>query len=173
MSTPLAGILVRPATAADAEALIAHVLAMIEEAPQCLPMGPGEFTMTVEEERAFLEKTAASDNCLYLVAEVNGVIVGALNFTGGKRAALRHAATLGVSVRPAWQGAVGTALLTEAIRRAKTSGVLRRLDLLVYADNLRAIRLYERHGFEREGVRKKAVFRNGEFIDNIEMAMIW
>lgn len=165
---------IRRAVADDAERMIAHVHHMAVEAPQFLPIEPGEFQMTVEEERKLLDTVNASDNSAFLIAEAAGEIVGVLNYFGGKRNALRHAATLGLSVRFAWQNhGVGTALLSTAIRMARESGVIRRLNLYVYADNARAIRLYERHGFVREGVRRKAIRRDGQFIDDYEMALVW
>ncbi len=165
---------IRPAAPDDAERLIAHVLAMTVEAARWLPMQPDEFPLTLEQERQFLADVANSDNSLFLLAEVAGEIVGLLNYAGGKRRAMRHVATLGISIREAWQGkGVGKALMTDAIRRAKASGVLRRLDLIVYADNHRAIALYERMGFQREGVRRSAILREGEFIDEIGMALLW
>jgi RimJ/RimL family protein N-acetyltransferase len=166
--------IVRHATPDDAEQLITHVQHMAVEAAQWLPMQPGEFQVSMEEEREILTKAAASQNSLFLVAEVDGKIVGLLNYSGGKRKATRHVATFGMSVRSAWQcRGVGTALLTAAIRHAKESGCIRRLDLQVYADNERAIRLYKRLGFVSEGVLRNTALRNGEFIDGIMMALIW
>ena len=167
-------ILIRPATPDDAEPLIAHVHAMIVEAADCLPMRPGEFQMTVEAEREFLARIAASENSLFLIAESDGKLIGVLNYSGVNRYAIRHVATLGISVRAAYQRrGVGSALLAEAIRRARASGCVRRLDLLVYADNERAIRLYERFGFLREGVHTRAIRRNHELIDEVRMALLW
>jgi RimJ/RimL family protein N-acetyltransferase len=167
-------ILFRPATPEDAEALIAHVHAMVIEAADCLPLQPGEFQVTVAEERELLANVAASNDSLFLVAQEDDRIVGVLNYSSGKRQAMRHVATLGISVRAASQGrGVGAGLLAEAIRRAKASGSIRRLDLMVYADNHRAIRLYERHGFVREGVRRCAIRRGDTLIDEVQMALVW
>lgn len=170
----IAEFIIRPARPDDAEQLISHVHHMAVEASQWLPMQPGEFQVSVEEEREILAKAAASPNSLFRVAEVDWSIVGMLNYSGGKRQATRHGATFSISVRSAWQcRGIGTALLTAAIRHAKESGCVRRLDLQVYADNERAIRLYTRLGFAAEGVLRKAVLRNGEFIDELMMALIW
>ena len=49
---------------------------------------------------------------------------------------------------------------------------LTRLELEVYADNEAAIRLYERFGFEHEGVLRRHAFRNGEYVDAIMMARL-
>lgn len=172
--TSVDALSVRPATPDDAERVIEHVLAMTAEAARWIPMERDEFTYTPEQERHLLADAAGSDSSLYLVAEVGGGIVGVLSYFGGKRRAMRHVATLGITVRQAWQGkGVGKALMTEAIRRAKASGVLRRLDLIVYADNHRAIELYEKMGFVREGLRRAAILRDGELIDEWTMALIW
>lgn len=179
MSIAINDLYVRPATPDDAERLIAHVLAMIEEAADSLPMAPGEFTMTVEQERQFLADVAAADNSLYLIAEVvraggEAELVGILNYAGGKRRATRHTAVLGISVRRAWQGqGVGRALMNEAIRRARATQVLRRLELSVYADNHRAIALYESVGFVTEGVKRRAIYRADDVIDERVMGLVW
>ncbi len=48
---------------------------------------------------------------------------------------------------------------------------LHKLYLKVFAFNTRAIRLYERIGFEREGELKDHLFRNGKWHNIIEMAL--
>ena len=45
-------------------------------------------------------------------------------------------------------------------------------ELSVYADNARAIALYERFGFEREGFHPAYSWRNGAFVDSISMARL-
>jgi RimJ/RimL family protein N-acetyltransferase len=42
----------------------------------------------------------------------------------------------------------------------------------VHADNARAIALYERIGFVREGVARDAVFVDGQYRDAISMARV-
>jgi RimJ/RimL family protein N-acetyltransferase len=45
--------------------------------------------------------------------------------------------------------------------------------LNVHADNLRAIRLYEKVGFAHEGVARDAVKIDGRYIDAVNMAIIF
>jgi RimJ/RimL family protein N-acetyltransferase len=40
------------------------------------------------------------------------------------------------------------------------------------AHNERAIRLYERMGFEREGIRRRALRVDGEWVDELFMALL-
>lgn len=166
-------IRIRRAVSADAEGLIAHVHAVIDEAGRFLPLTHAEFSLSPEQEREFLAKTEASGNGIFLVAEAGGQIVGVLNCIGGPRAANRHVTTLGMSVRRAWCGrGVGRRLMQAAIDWAGSTGVVRRIELFVLVDNLPAIRLYEKSGFQVEG-RRRAVFRRGDnWIDDLLMARL-
>lgn len=49
---------------------------------------------------------------------------------------------------------------------------LHRVELDVYDFNPRAIRCYEKAGFHREGVRREAIFRNGQYHDVLTMAVL-
>ena len=49
---------------------------------------------------------------------------------------------------------------------------IKRLELTVFADNVPAIRLYEKFGFEHEGVMRAFAFRAGSYHDAIGMARI-
>jgi len=50
--------------------------------------------------------------------------------------------------------------------------VITRVELQVFARNETAIRLYERFGSEVEGRRRRAVFRGGEYLDDLTMAVL-
>ncbi len=62
-------------------------------------------------------------------------------------------------------------LLAATVRRAREAGFAR-VEFEVRTDNARAIALYEKFGFAREGVVRRAVFVDGDYIDAIAMAMI-
>jgi L-phenylalanine/L-methionine N-acetyltransferase len=49
---------------------------------------------------------------------------------------------------------------------------LRRIELTVYVDNVAAIALYKRNGFETEGTHRDFAFRGGAFVDAYAMARI-
>lgn len=49
---------------------------------------------------------------------------------------------------------------------------LERVWLKVMADNAPAIKLYQKCGFVEEGVMRKSVFKKGQFIDQIMMAIL-
>ena len=164
---------IREAQPDDAEELIAYIHRLDDEPDSMLPRAPGEFLMTAEQERILLAEYAASDNAIYLVAVVDGIIVGSLSGSGGKRQAMRHTADFGLSVTSEWRGqGIGTALLGRLIEWAEGTGIVRRLELEVYAHNDPAIHLYRKFGFVEEGRRRQAFFQQGRFIDGILMARL-
>jgi len=134
---------------------------------------PGEFRHTVESEAAILADFAASENSVFLVAESGGKIVGVLNCRGGSRRAVRHAAMLGISVDRDWRGkGIGSQLMARAIQWAKGTGIIKRIELAVFERNSVAIQIYQKFGFEVEGKRRKAIFRDGEYLDGLMMALL-
>jgi putative acetyltransferase len=86
---------------------------------------------------------------------------------------MRHGVRLGMSIRKAWCGrGIGTEMMRYAIAWAKGTGVVRRIELLVYADNARAIHLYRKFGFVEEGRRRGVVLRDGVYIDDLIMGLM-
>jgi ribosomal protein S18 acetylase RimI-like enzyme len=76
---------------------------------------------------------------------------------------------LGIGILPAYRDrGIGTALMTrtlEAARRRK----MRKIELEVLADNKRAIALYRKLGFVREGRKLKAARLGGRYRDMVLM----
>lgn len=167
-------ITVREAHPDDAEQLVPLVQRLSEEEPPLyIVMGPGEFTLTVEQERQVLADYAAADNCVFLVAEAAGRIVGMLNCKGGTRRAKRHEVVLGISVAREWRGkGVGKKLMERAVEWARGTGVVTRIELIVFARNEVARHLYESLGFVVEGCLRRAIRRNGEYFDDLVMGLL-
>lgn len=65
---------------------------------------------------------------------------------------------------------------TEATRLALRYGFrelnLNRIELSVYADNWRAIRVYQKCGFQHEGCLRQAIYRNGRYVDEYRFAIL-
>ena len=164
---------IRHAIPGDAGQMVAFVNRLCEEPEIDIPMEPGEFAFTVEEEEDLLRELAGSQTSTFFVAEVDGQIVGVLNCFGGKRKATRHCAELGISIAKEWRGrGIGNALMAAAIDWARSTGILTRIELQVFARNAGAIQLYEKHGFRIEGTRRNAVYRNGEYLDDHTMGLL-
>ena len=85
---------------------------------------------------------------------------------------LEHVRVLGMLVVDGYRGmGVGTRLMEYALRWARAKKGVEKVVLGVFSDNQRALRLYEKFGFEVEGVRKKHYYIAGEPEDEIDMAL--
>jgi len=169
------GITVREARPDDAERLLAHIREVAAEPDVLIPMVAGEppLSLTVEEERRILAGYAAEANSVFLLAEVDTEIAGCLNCEGGRRAGNRHVGVLGISVRRPWRNrGVGSALLAAALDWARATGIVTRIELQVYAENVPAIRLYEKLGFTVEGRRRRGIRHRGRYVDDLIMAIL-
>jgi L-phenylalanine/L-methionine N-acetyltransferase len=125
---------------------------------------------SLEQTRRWFAGLGANETIL--VAELDGQVVanGGLHRQAGRR---QHAAPLGMGVRDAFQRrGIGTAILAALIDAADNWLDLRRLELTVYADNAPAIALYERAGFEREGLLRAYAFRGGRYTGAVLMARL-
>lgn len=108
-----------------------------------------------------------------LVAVVEGRVIGSIGLHRGQLHRRMHTASLGMAVHDAFVGrGVGSALMAAVIDLAERWWNIKRLELNVYADNARAIALYERFGFEREGLLRAYAWRDGAYVDSIPMARL-
>lgn len=170
------GWTVRAARPDDAAGVIALLTAIFAEPVNNLLTEPGEFTMTEEQERVFLAEQAIRPNWAAFVAVTDTTspqIIGLVTADGKQRRAIRHCASVGISVAQSWRGrGVGRALMQRVVDWARDSGLVTRLELEVLTRNEVATHLYERLGFEREGLRRHALLRNGEYLDEYIMALL-
>ena len=108
----------------------------------------------------------------HLVAVIDGKAIGSIGLmrNDGRRG---HSATLGMAVHDAYAGrGAGTALMAAIVDQADRWLNIQRLELFVWTDNVRAIALYERFGFEREGVFRSYAWRDGAYVDALSMARL-
>jgi putative acetyltransferase len=161
-------LLLRRATADDAPAY-----ARIMGDPQVFPGTLQLPHANVQRWRDLLAEAAQPGKIdLNLVAESGGQVLGTAGVHPvGPQLRRRHAMMLGIAVAPAAQGqGVGQALMAELLRYTDGWAQVLRVELTVYADNDRAIRLYQRHGFEVEGRLRGYALRHGEYADVLAMA---
>ena len=108
-----------------------------------------------------------------LVAVLEGQVIGWCDIRRQSRETHAHCGTLGMGIVSGFRGnGLGTRLITAALDAARGAG-MHRVELHVHADNPRAVALYEKVGFLREGVARDAVKIDGRFIDSIGMAVIF
>ena len=67
---------------------------------------------------------------------------------------------------------LGTFAVSEIIEHAFYNMNLRRIELSVLKDNIRAQALYKKVGFRTEGEKQEAIFKNGKFVNLYSMALL-
>jgi RimJ/RimL family protein N-acetyltransferase len=163
---------VREAEAADAKAVLAYIDEVSGET-DFLDFGRGEIGMTETDEAEFLDRKRKSADSLFLIASIGDEVAGTLGFNAGHRSRRRHAGEFGISVRKRfWGMGVGSLLLDSLVDWARRGKVVTKINLQVRADNDRAIALYERKGFEREGRILNAIRLDGKYFDPLCLGLI-
>ena len=85
----------------------------------------------------------------------------------------RIAELFGVMLHPDFRGrGIATAATTLFARHLIFGLDFHRVQLECYAFNERAIRHFERAGFIREGVKRKAYWRHGEWVDGVMYSLV-
>lgn len=162
---------VREAVKEDAPELVAY-LNKIGGESDFLTFGPSEFSVSISDEEAMLEESQITKNKIMILALIGNTVIGCLHFAGGARARIQHIGEFGVSVlRDYWNQGVGTALVQELIQWAKASNIIRKLNLRVRSDNVRAVYVYEKLGFVEEGLITREFLISGQFYNSIYMGL--
>jgi RimJ/RimL family protein N-acetyltransferase len=161
-------VLVRRAAPGDAAALV-ELARSIGAEPEGWLIADGEWRSTGEERR-YLRAVRRHPHAAVFVAECEEGIVGRLSVSRDPHPASEHVADLGVMVaRSHRRRGIGLALMQAAEEWAREAGV-RKLELHVFPYNEAALRLYERLGYEREGLRRQHFRRGPTYVDAILMA---
>jgi ribosomal protein S18 acetylase RimI-like enzyme len=111
-----------------------------------------------------LLRSFRNDRVLRIIALCGDRCVGEASLRRGARTSTRHVATVYVGVAKLFRSlGVGHALVNAVIDAARAhprmAGVMK-LDLSVLATNTPALRLYESHGFVREGLKRMHILRS-------------
>lgn len=122
--------------------------------------------------RTFVRGMIADGHPQY-VALNDDEVIGWCDIRRSERPSHAHRGTLGMGIVDGYRDrGLGRRLITATLDAARAIG-LRRVELDVHANNSRAIALYEKVGFQREGLARDAIFIDGRYIDSIGMALIF
>jgi RimJ/RimL family protein N-acetyltransferase len=106
------------------------------------------------------------------VIEVDGASAGTMQFTRANRRS-RIADLGGLAVHPDFRGGRVADEAARLFQRHLVSELgFHRLQLEIYAFNERAVRHAERAGFTREGIRRKAYWRNERWVDGVLFGLV-
>ncbi|GCD60693.1 N-acetyltransferase GCN5 [Acetobacter pasteurianus NBRC 3280] len=123
-----------------------------------------------EKMRNYLEKLTNDDQLIF--AFIDDELVGSISLHR-RRGRRSHVGDIGMGVHDKWvRKGIGTNLMTAIIDLSDNWLGLTRLQLEVSCDNLPAVTLYRRFGFEVEGTHRKFLLRDGFFVDGYTMARL-
>ena len=143
-------ITIERATCADAAEILQY-LKQIGAETDNLTFGAEGLPFTSESEAAYLRQIENSCDAIMFIAKENGEIVGDASLSRLPRR-MKHRGDLGISVlKKCWNRGIGSQLLLEIINFAKQNS-FEIIDLQVRSDNLSAIHLYEKFGFQKIGI---------------------
>jgi diaminopimelate decarboxylase len=146
--TQIPGVTVRPARPQDAPSYLAFWTAVVEEGHH---VRTERVTATVRDYRRRFRRPWTDREAQIVAVDADERIVGHVYVQREAHPVTRHVATLGIAVSADERGrGIGTALMAEAMRWARSVGV-DKIALSVYPHNTGAITLYRKFGFVDEG----------------------
>ena len=127
---------------------------------------------TADEERWFERQLEDQNSELFAIETADGVHIGNIGLHD-VNCQHRHA-QLGIVIgeKEYWGKGYGSDAVRTALRFAFETMNLHRVSLRVYEDNARAIRTYEKCGFQHEGRAREAIFRKGRYYDELRMGIL-
>jgi RimJ/RimL family protein N-acetyltransferase len=158
----------RPARPTDARAL-ASLFAAVRAEGRWLVTPPS--AVSQPSEAFYIGEMIRDASSLALVAEADGEVVGNVLISVERSVVSDHVGTLSICVAGGWRDVgIGSALVAGALDWSRGNG-LAKVALGVFPDNERAIAVYERAGFVREGLRRRQYRTpNGGYRDELLMA---
>ena len=157
----------RPARPTDGRGL-ARLFAAVRREGRWLITAPG--AVSEPSESFWISEMIRAAEHLVLVAEADGEVVGNVLVSVDRGVSTEHIGVLSITIAESWRDVgIGSEMVATAQRWAGERG-LRKLSLGVFPDNVRAIAVYEKRGFVREGLRRMQYRSGGAFRDEVLMA---
>ncbi len=126
----------------------------------------------IQELREDIQRNVIDGNDFLQIAVEDGKMIGYIWAECGEFRRIAHTAYIVTGVLKEYTNkGIGTAFFRKLMNWAEKNGIVR-LELTVECDNSAAIHLYEKSGFQIEGIRRKSMFVGGNFVDEYYMARI-
>ncbi|MGX7173932.1 GNAT family N-acetyltransferase [Enterococcus ratti] len=164
---------IREAKPEDASELL-RLMQQIDEETDFLVLDEKGLELTSEVLAIEISYLQESINNLLLVAITDKKIIGLVSVKAKDQYRIAHIGEIGISIlKEYWGMGLGTMMLEEVLCWVKENGVLFRLELDVQTRNKRAIRLYQKMGFQIEATMKRGARKDtGEFLDVYKMSLL-
>ena len=150
---------IRSAQISDAEGVLEQIKSGFAESEYTVTIIDDDMSdFTVDKEKEWINKHIEQPGHLFIVAEVDGRIVGSADLHNGNRKRIQHVGTLGITVIKDFRGlGVGKALMEALLNWALDNPLIEKIGLEVFDVNKPAIELYNKLGFIEEGRKAKGI----------------
>ena len=163
--------MIRNATPSDAQNFL-DLLLQLDNETKFMLFEKGERKTTVEQQRKRLEHFQQSDSDTMIVTLEENKPIGFIAGMGGNANRNRHSLYIVMGVLQKYTGHGKGKKLLAALENWAIRHEFHRLELTVMTHNKRAISLYEKCGFQSEGIKKDSLFVDGHYIDEFYMAKL-
>ena len=134
--------------------------------------------MTEMAEQKFIEElgtTRATTQLIFVIEAIEGDKGKPIGSTGLDRINNKdHNATFGISIgdKKYWSKGYGTEAAKLMVRYGFEQLNLHRISSSAWSFNERSIKMHLKMGFREEGRRREAVFKNGEYCDEVTFGLL-
>lgn len=163
-------VTIRKPNVEDAKAII-NVMTIADTETLFLARNPGEFCTPVEREKQIIENVLADNDSEWFVAEYDNKVIGQCSVGLVRRnARYRHRAECAfVILKDYCSLGIGGKMMEECIKWCREHGVTQ-LELDVVKNNERALKMYQKFGFEIIGTKEMALkYQDGTYADEYLM----
>jgi len=161
---------IKKLTSADSFGFL-NLLLTLDNETKFMMLEPNERNVSSEDMTLRLSKIDETNSVLFGAFD-DGNLVGYVNVLRGDANRIRHSAYIAMGILLSYTGqGIGKLLLNKVDEWARKYGVTR-LELTVMAHNENAIKLYEKMGFNKEGIKKNSILIDGNYIDEYYMGKI-
>lgn len=163
---------IRSARETDAGKL-SQVRLQIDGETEYLDREKGEAFIDEDGFLHLIQSDSRKERNIFLIAEADGKIVGFSRCEGNSLRRQAHKVEFGICILQAYWGyGIGRNLLNKTIEWADAAQI-KKITLKVLETNNKAISLYEKFGFQTEGIlRKDKLLSDGKYYNTIVMGRI-
>ena len=162
--------MIRIAESADAAGLA--VLMEEADASGFMLYNPGERSIPPEKLAKRIEAFRESPESEWFVAEEDGMVAGYMMLRGSQLQRTRHSLYLVIGVAEAFRRRGIGRQLFEAMEDWAQKKQIRRIELTVIRNNVPALSLYQKMGFEIEGTKRDSLLIDGEYRDELYLSKL-
>ncbi|WLR56957.1 GNAT family N-acetyltransferase [Mesobacillus subterraneus] len=150
----------------------AKLIQEVEDSTNFMLFVPGERKFNPEAQRKMIQAFGVEKNSNIFLAVADSGLAGYLIAKGGSASRNKHTAYLVIGIKEDFRGSgIGTILFEELLSWGKKVKI-HRLELTVVTENKAGIALYEKMGFEIEGIKKDSLLVDGKYKDEFYMSRI-